>query len=246
MTTQPPAGKFDAVDQSYLSRRRELAKTITFESLFEIADQFGLYSGAHTIGRSLAIYEAFKSVANVPGDIFEFGCWKGSNLLFMAKLLTLLQPHSIKHVYGFDSFEGLQTFSVADGESARERFQGQYRGDLKTLQQFIDLHDMSDWVHLVIGDANETIDQFDKSNSYTMISLAYIDFDLYEPCLKALEFSDSRLSVGGMIILDEALIETWKGEGQALREFLASRKGDYEMSSNPISRQPTVFLKKIR
>ena len=75
---------------------------------------------------------------------------------------------------------------------------------------------------------------------------AYIDFDLYEPCLKALEFSDSRLSVGGMIILDEALIETWKGEGQALREFLASRKGDYEMSSNPISRQPTVFLKKIR
>ena len=103
MTTQPPAGKFDAIDQSYLSRRRELAKTITFESLFEIADQFGLYSGAHTIGRSLAIYEAFKSVANVPGDIFEFGCRKGSNLLFMAKLLTLLQPHSIRHVYGFDS-----------------------------------------------------------------------------------------------------------------------------------------------
>ena len=79
-----------------------------------------------------------------------------------------------------------------------------------------------------------------------MASIAYIDFDLYDPCKKALQFSDRRLSVGGLIILDEALTDTWKGEGQALREFMDDHKGDYEMQSNTISRQPTVILKKVR
>jgi len=244
--SQPKTDKFAELDKRYLNGRRELAEEVTFDNLFEIADHFGLYSGTQTIGRVLAIYEAFKQTLDVPGDIFEFGCWKGSNLLFMAKLLTLLQPSSIKQVYGFDSFEGLQTFSSEDGLDTKETFQNRYQGDQDTLQKFIRLHEMESWVHLVVGNALDTIDEFDQSNQHSMASLAYIDFDLYDPCKKALEFSHRRLSTGGLIILDEALTETWKGEGQALREFLDQHKGDYEMQSNRISRQPTVILKKIR
>ncbi len=242
---KPTADKFARVDQRYLADRHELASQLKFDSLFEVADHFGLFSGTQTIGRSLAIYEAFKQTLDVPGDILEFGCWKGSNLLYMAKLLTLFHPNSIKQVYGFDSFEGLQTFSEEDGDT-QAAFQDRYQGDREVLEQFIGLYEMEDWVHLIVGNALETIDQFDHSNQHTMISLAYIDFDLYQPCKKALEFSDARLSVGGLIILDEALTEIWKGEGQALREFLAGHKGDYEMQGNQVSRQPTVILKKIR
>ncbi len=238
--------KFERIDQTYLTKRKSLADSIDVANLFDVADHFGLYSGVQTIGRSLAIYEAFKQTINIPGDIFEFGCWKGSNLLYMAKLLQLFQPNSIKQVYGFDSFEGLQTFSSEDGDETRETFQHRYQGNRQQLESFIDLYDMNSWVKLVVGNALETIDRFDETNQHSMICLSYIDFDLYEPCKKALEFSDRRLSVGGLIILDEALTETWKGEGQALREFLVDHKGEYESQSNTISRQPTVILKKIR
>lgn len=243
MTSQNSADKFASVDERYLHERRLLASEVQFSNLFEIADHFGLYSGTQTIGRVLAIYEAFKQTVDIPGDIFEFGCWKGSNLLFLAKLLTLFQPNSIKQVYGFDSFEGLQTFAPEDGDTDAE-FRDRYRGDRDVLEKFIRLHEMESWVHLVVGNALETIEQFDQENQHSMISIAYIDFDLYEPCKLALEFSDRRLSTGGLIILDEALTDTWKGEGQALREFLESRPGQYSMQSNTISRQPTVILKK--
>lgn len=244
MMNQKSADKFASMDERYLQGRKSLASEIQFSHLFEIADHFGLYSGTQTIGRVLSIYEAFKQTLEIPGDIFEFGCWKGSNLLFLAKLLTLFQPNSIKQVYGFDSFEGLQTFAPEDGDTESE-FRDRYRGDREILEKFIRLYEMESWVHLVVGNALDTIDEFEKSNQHSMISISYIDFDLYEPCKRALEFSDRRLSVGGLIILDEALTETWKGEGQALREFLDGRPGKYSMQGNTISRQPTVILKKL-
>ena len=105
---------------------------------------------------------------------------------------------------------------------------------------------MESWVKLIVGNAMETIDNFDRENPHIMFSLAYIDFDLYDPCLKALEFANQRLSVGGYIILDEALTNEWKGEGTALREFLKQQKGHYKMYDNTISRQPTVVLKKVK
>ena len=51
-----------------------------------VANHFGLYSGIQTIGWALIIYEILKKAIEIPGDIVEFGCWKGNNLLFMAKL----------------------------------------------------------------------------------------------------------------------------------------------------------------
>jgi len=238
--------KFEALDRSYLSRRKESAAKVGMPDLFEVADQFGIYSGTQTIARALSVYEIVKQSFKVPGDVVEFGCWKGSNLLLMAKLLQIFQPNSIKQVYGFDSFEGLQTFADEDGEGTDETYRDSYQGNEATIREFIDLYDMTQWVKLVVGDAMKTIDEFDQSNPHIMFSLSFIDFDLYLPCKKALEFSDSRLSVGGLIVLDEALTDTWKGEGQALREFLADHKGCYEMQSNEISRQPTVILKKVR
>jgi hypothetical protein len=237
--------KFDAADKIYLENRKKVADKIGKPDLFEIVDQFGLYSGAHTIGRSLFVYDILKQTLDVPGNIVEFGSWKGSNLLFMAKVLNLLQPNSIKQIYSFDSFEGLQTFSDKDGDIANV-FTSSYKGNEAILREFLSLYDMNSWVHLVIGDAMKTIDAFQKKNEHMMISMAYIDFDLYDPCKKALEFTDERLSVGGIIAMDEALMEEWPGEGIALREFLRDRKGCYQMFSNPITRQPTVYLKKIK
>lgn len=238
--------KFKKQDDFYLSERKKLSEAIGPQELFAVADHFGLYSGTQTIGRSLFIYEILKETVKIPGDIVEFGCWKGSNLLFMAKVLSLLQPNSIKQVYAFDSFEGLQTFAKEDGEHIVEKFKDKYKGDEEVIRQCLKTYEMEGWVSLVVGNALDTIDAFEQENKHLMFSLSYIDFDLYDPCLKALDFSHRNLSIGGFIILDEALTEEWKGEGQALKEFLVKYDGHYEMISNHISRQPTVVLKRVR
>lgn len=76
-----------------------------------------------------------------------------------------------------------------------------------------------------------------------MFSLAYIDFDLYEPCKVALEYVGKRLAPGGIIVFDEALTNFWPGEGIALIEYLAQKgAGEYTMQSITFARQPTVYL----
>ena len=236
--------KFKEEDAIYLKEREQLAKEIGFDNLFEIVDQLGLYSGIQTIGKVLAVYELIKQTLTIPGNIFEFGCWKGSNLLLMAKILKLLQPNTIKEVYGFESFEGLQIFSKEDKINEAKR--GLYQGNEEVLRKFIRLYGLESWVHLIKGDATKTIKDFDEENRHILISLAYLDFDLYSPTKEALKFIHNRLSVGSLGIFDEAMTHDWEGEGKAMLEFLKKNDGKYEASIIPFVRQPTVILKRCR
>lgn len=233
--------KFQRDDRIYLEKRKELAEKLNIPYLWQVADHFGLYAGIQTLATRLAVFEIMKKCLDVPGHMVEFGCWRGANLMFMAKALQLLQPNTYKHIYGFDSFEGLQTFSPED-KGLPEHI-GSYKGDEELLRTMIDFFGMGDWVHLIKGDALKTIPHFEKDNPYIMFSLVYIDFDLYEPCKVALEYVSKRIVPGGIIILDEALTNFWPGEGKALVEFLADKgAGEYAVRNITFSRQPTVYL----
>lgn len=233
--------KFSREDARYLAKRREVAELIGIENLWEIVDQFALYSGVQTLATRLAGFEIIKQALKVPGHFFEFGCWQGANLMFISKVLQLLEPNSHRHVYGFDSFEGLQTFSKADGADAT-KLRGSYMGNEDRLRTLIRFFEMDEWVHLVKGDALTTISEFEESNQHVMAAFAYIDFDLYEPCMAALKFLEKRLVPGGVIAFDEAFMNAWPGEGRALREFLENNPGKYTSHTVQFARQPTVYL----
>src|SRR3990170_7554338 len=132
--------KFKRTDTVYLTKRKELSKDLNLPDLWQIVDHFGLYAGIQTLGTRLAVFEIMKQCMNIPGHIAEFGCWNGNNLIFMAKVLQLLQPNTHKHIYGFDSFEGLQTFSKEDRESSE--LLGKYKGNEEQLNKIIDFFEM--------------------------------------------------------------------------------------------------------
>ena len=229
----------------FLLNRSNFAKSVGNEDLYEYIDQFALYAGEHTIGNKLFTYELLKKASKVPGDIVEFGCWKGSNLMFLAKLKTLLEPHSSKKIIGFDNFSGLPDSIDVDGDYAVDQA-GRYCGNEEVLRSAIELFGYQDLVELVVGDATETIPSYIKNNRDIVLSFAYIDFDLYEPCKVALELIEDSLSVGGIIAFDEACDKKWPGETQAMKEFLANSKHGYEAINNDFSRQPTLALRRIR
>lgn len=233
--------KFKVIDDKYLTKRNEFANKIGKPNLFKYIDQFPLYAGKNTIGSKLFTYEIMKMVQNVPGHILEFGTWHGANLMFMAKTLQLLQPNSHKKLIGFDNFSGLPEATDIDGEYANNQL-GNYNGSLEILKAAIDLYELENTIELVIGDACETIIKFEKNRPEVMISLAYIDFDLYEPCKIALEFIAKRLAVGGAIIFDEAISGLWPGETTAMFEFLEKFNGSFKMVANHITPQPTLCL----
>ncbi|HER26277.1 MAG TPA: hypothetical protein ENI69_04130 [Rhodospirillales bacterium] len=238
------SNKFSTEDAAFLSRRNDFAVKAGAADLFSYMDQFGLYAGAQTIASRIAAYEALKLTLDVPGHIVEFGVWHGSNLLFIAKLLKLMRPNTHKQVIGFDNFAGLPEAHELDGAAAQTSL-GRYCGNEEILRAAIDLHGLEGWVHLVKGDADETIPAYEDAAPEAMVSLAWVDFDLYEPCKTALKFLGRRLCSGGMIVFDEAISANWPGETIAMREFIEEHSSSrFRMVANPLGRQPVMSLVK--
>ena len=73
---------------------------------------------------------------------------------------------------------------------------------------------------MVKGDANITIPQYIENNKHTLVSLLYLDFDIYEPTKTALDHFLPRMGKGSIIAFDEINNEDWPGETMALLESL--------------------------
>ena len=86
-------------------------------------------------------------------------------------------------------------------------------------------------VKLIKGDATKTIPKFIEDNPHVLVSLLFLDFDLYEPTKVALESFYSRIPKGGIIAFDELDNPLWPGETQAMLEF-------FENESLEIQRLP--------
>ena len=173
-------GKTKCRKTSSLKKRGAFAERAGFPNLYEFIDHYPLYAGVQTMANKLWTYELLRETQGIPGDIAEFGCWKGSNLMFLAKMIGLLEPHSPKKVYGFDNFSGLPQGVEKDGAYATLKA-GHYCGNETALREAIDLFELTDKVQLVVGDALETIPEFHGHNPQCILSFAYLDFDLYEP-----------------------------------------------------------------
>jgi hypothetical protein len=75
-------------------------------------------------------------------------------------------------------------------------------------------------IELVRGDANKTIPRYLKKNQHTLVSLLFLDFDIYKPTATALKYFLPRMSKGSIICFDEVNNPMWPGETRAVLEKL--------------------------
>ena len=227
---------FSSLDSDYFKRRAVFTQEFKDLDLWRVADNWPLFAGAVNISRFLAIYELFKSVAHLPGHMCELGCWHGANLLFLGKLVKLFKPFNFVSIYGFDSFEGLQTVDSAKDKNV---VKGSYTGDLHLLEQALALHDLQDVITLVKGDILETLPSFLEKQKEIRFSFIYFDLDLFAPTKSALELLYPRLLSGGILAFDEYNIDAWPGETSAIHEVLGEH---LLLKTIPFARQPTAYL----
>jgi len=237
--------KFSSRDKAYKSKRAEFAARYGKRELWSVIDQWPLYCGIGNLSRFLAIYEAFRSTIAVPGHVAEFGSWRGANVLFLAKLLRILDPHGSKMTHCFDSFEGLIEFSRQDGDAQVMGAGAPYtQGSLQELEDIITLYDMQDEIEIHKGFIEETLPALLKEKQALSLSFVYCDADLYSPTKTVLELLHSRLSEGGVFVLDEWNFEDCPGETSACREFLESHGHMYHQEHVLNTHQPTLILRK--
>jgi hypothetical protein len=195
----------------------------------EKIENFPKYVRRQNITRFLALYEIFKLAMPVKGSIVECGVHHGFGIMTWARLSAILEPVNLtRRIYGFDTFEGFPRLSEQD----RSPSSGHVRaGDLyaDSHDEILELSAINDStrflghipkVTLLKGDAAQTIPAFIAEQPHVLVSLLYLDFDLYEPTRVALEHFLPRMPKGAIVAFDELDNPLWPGETRAMLEVL--------------------------
>jgi hypothetical protein len=163
----------------------------------------------------------------IPGDIVECGVWRGGSMQAAAR--TLLEAgDTSRELYLFDTFEGMTEpteFDVRrDGSSAAELMETRNKStwlwaiaSLDDVQAgFENVDYPKDKLHYVVGKVEETI----PGELPEQISILRLDTDWYESTKHELEQAYSRLSPGGILIIDD--YGHWAGSKKATDDYVSA------------------------
>jgi len=145
-----------------------------------------------------------------PGEVAEFGVWRGGTALLLRDHLLSQGPDRTLHL--FDSFAGLPEANPAKDNHHR-------KGDLADTSEVAVRHLFKGSAGVVIhpGRFEETIAAVQEER----FCFAHIDADLYSSVLLATDFTFPRLNPGGVIVYDDYGFRTCAGARAAVDEYFA-------------------------
>jgi hypothetical protein len=201
-------------------------------SLLDKLESFPRFSTKRSLARFIAKEKLFEQILHTNGIIVECGVFNGAGLFTWAQLSNIYEPTNYnRKIVGFDTFEGFPSVNSADNTGVLVSKEGDLKGSsIEEIELSIEKYNNERHlshiknVSLVKGNFNVTAEQYLKSNQHTIISLLYLDFDLYEPTKKALEVFLPRMPKGAIVAFDEINCESFPGETLALHEIIGINK----------------------
>jgi len=192
---------------------------------------FPKYARRQYLKRFLSMYEIFKLALPVKGSVVECGVYQGFSLMSWAKLSTILEPENLtRRIYGFDTFQGFASISDKDDNPLAVHREGDFdTGSYEELQLLIKEYDRDRFlghmnkVQLIKGDVCQTIPKFLAANRHLVVSLLFLDLDLYEPTKAAIENFLPRMPKGAVMAFDDLDNPMWPGEALGLMETIGIR-----------------------
>ena len=179
---------------------------------------FPVLGRRQALKRYQAHADLFKATLDLPGDIAEFGVYRGLGLFTWANLLeTYCIGDRTKTVWGFEDWEGFGDFRP-----------GIFRQEVLDAIAIFDADRFVPWkprIKLIDGHIEDTVPQFVLDNQGVRFSLIHLDCDLHAPTKVVLDELWDRVVRGGIVIFDEYGIPDWPGETAAVDEWLAKKPG---------------------
>jgi hypothetical protein len=187
-----------------------------------------IVGGLHpTIEHNLAKTELIKKalfhcdIEKLEGSYFEFGIYEGTSLYSAVNMHKKLFNEIKRNFYGFDSFD--DGFKYFDNQDKHPFFkEGDFQSSYTKVQKRFKNYDN---VHLVKGYFEETINNQSTEDicNKDKCAVIFIDTDLMNPSIIALDFIKPILQKGSIIILDDYFAyrgDSNKGTAGALKYFL--------------------------
>lgn len=183
--------------------------------------------------RISALCHAARYVAKsrIPGDIVECGVWRGGSMMAAAMTLLMEEDRS-RTLHLFDTFEGMPPPTEADREaasgSAAAALLEQSDKSSSLIWAYSPLDEVranlastnypADRLRFIIGKIEDTI----PKESPEKIAILRLDTDWYESTRHELIHLYPKLSVGGVLIIDD--YGHWEGARKAVDEYIRDNR----------------------
>jgi O-methyltransferase len=181
----------------------------------------------------------------VPGDVCEFGVAQGATSAMIANEMS----DSSRTLWLFDSFKGLPRPTEKDvliddifGLGAMHKYEGEMAcGTGQVTRRLAAIEFPAERVRIVPGfiSRDERVKAFPEQ-----VCFAYVDFDLYEPVCAALALLQSKLSVGGTILVDDYGYFS-EGARTAVDEFVLAHGDEFDMVLPPAFAGQFCMLRRV-
>lgn len=206
----------------------------SYGSNVEKLQNFSKYVPRQNLSLFLARYEMFKRVLNIHGSIIECGVYLGGGLMTFAQLSTILEPYNYqRRIIGFDTFSGFprvtQEDKIGTSLNIKKGHLAAHPKEYGDLERSIELYDANrplnhmPKVELVKGNVEKTLPDYLKSHPHLVVSLLYLDLDLFAPTKAAIEAVFRRMPKGAVIAFDELNSDVWPGETLAVLKTIGIR-----------------------
>lgn len=194
---------------------------------------FSLYATRQDLARFLFRSQMFQEILGIHGSIVECGVLYGQGLMTFAQLSSIFEPaNHTRRVIGFDTFAGfprnhpkdkseLTTDATAVGAMAADS-----RDELARCVRMFDVNRPGGHipkVELIEGDIVETVPAYVDRNPHLVVSLLYLNVNVYEPTKTAIEIFLPRMPKGSVIAFGELNHSECPGETLAVLEKLELR-----------------------
>ena len=162
------------------------------------------------VDRVALVVSFLRGCLDVPGDVAEFGVYKGHTAAAIDRLLT--QEGSGKKLHLFDSFAGLPDITHPLDSSWK-------KGDLSSsITKVQELFEESPRAKIIEGYFSDTF----PDHPSLQFSFCHVDSDLYTSVKECIDYIMPRLSSGGVIVFDDYGFRETPGGKAAIEERFGS------------------------
>lgn len=162
------------------------------------------------------LLELLKNTENIAGDVVELGCYRGDTSLLLQRFLEKTPGFQEKHLWLYDSFEGLPEKTKEDSSVAGDNFKA---GELLVTKREV-IERFKKAGLKVPRIRKNFFENLDKDQDLpTKISFAFLDGDLYQSIKTSLNLIWDKLSEDAIVVVHDYNNPKLPGVSKALEKW---------------------------
>jgi len=212
-------------------------------SVWDAENAFYHKSNISRLGKLIYQYEIYKLIKDLPGDVLEFGVFKGNSLIRFLTFRSIIENNFSRKVYGFDTFKEFPTQKRKNDKKLKKDFTADAGKPIRKniLKSILDKKKFENF-ELVEGDVLKSLNKFLKNNPNLKISLLHLDMDVFNATNFVINKLKDRIVKNGIILIDD--YGTVEGATKVIDNFLQKNK-KLELKKMSFYKVPSFIIKRF-